>query len=1586
MFGRSKRFVSLLLALTLIIGLIPVFEAEVHAATVYPKTWEELRSALETPGDAKVVVATDIEYTDPPYTLIGSDKSYDDFDTIEIQGNKVLSIAGSGSIYCKDMSGNVHMTMGIDRWMDNGTVSYLFRIPADAKLTVEGPTSAKIHFDGNAVGIHDYYNEYSMRHIFDVSGTLVVNGCTLEVGREVKQYVTAAEDSQVPALFTGYFYQQVIGYGIVVNSGGHCTINGGVINGRGTLIYNDQGASVQTQLAAVLGRSHSTVCINGGTFYGNGGAHVLDITGDCDIRGGRFQVNNGRDRTRLPDDDNNCIVGSYTSQFGQLNIPDKGWQDELSQMYVVEDGTIYNTTAEKESLSLVDGRGPVEFVPYPNQMDAASITYGTLYYEDGTTASMHEEWLSWNPFFGNVKLRLHYSNYYAGNVKDSQVKRIWKIWKGPDVSVDPAYTVTTINDEYLDLSTIAKTYDIGWHEADMWYIRCFIEETGPSGTVKRMGTYFLLEIGGLPMTQDELPDSLNMYPAYTNGGDSVQLTVYPTRDQMMDATSFLDLSSLYYKFSYVNADGTSVVRSSANGVITLNDLRYGTTSVRYDLVMQDNTGASKTFYGYRTLLRIPQISVTNGTLSNDGSQYIVPNGKADMSISGSGFTSSDIYGWYRLKEDGTYSKLTVSENVSILKGYPTGTYQVGVKDPTGAVVFSKPVVIASSDTYYALNITSDKTVITYDPTLDDQPEVTFNAAHGTGWKTEGYTLNTEWHLVGYPAGSEGGIKRFKWITTANTAYMRYFLDTSEPTNIVPGLYTVQARVKITAPDGTVTYQYTNAIDITVYRKTDGVEIRNDAGEVLGDAMEGPTVGNTLQLVGGPKDGGNFPTFTGFTFTLTDVVGEGVATITPDGLLTAHKPGRVKVTLTGSYRIEYTNGSFNYGSYTKDLYINIPITDYEVSFEMPKLGDDPSDVFQVPEDAPYTLDVHWEYMDEGDTFSGNQVPQCVLQFTPKPGYVNRLDAYEPEYYKNDWVENFNDLTLTINGETFDAYEVASWVGSSLGMGIISCEYINYGQSYVPYTLHIGYDKFERIIDPSHTYVEETSFQLTEPYVGDPRDISESEWVDLDCTCADAPNLSCAVVFLHKVSADTVYDGDIDNDDTVSMGADEYYEQDQWYRVGIAVSRDNLSYWLSEGMITTVNGVACYNDATEGDTHAIVYYYFTPEVRIETVEMVGVYGVTMPKAGRAPADLTTLYTDHDQIDVVYAAWFVDANGNGLFDEGEDQDIFDAYGNFQPYTSYGLFLVISSSADHVVLAEDVFTVVIDSETQDPYYLLDAEQGAALFFGSNGYYEYALEADTDSVGFRELEGYTTSPSQTVTLTSTGEYPIDAYKAYISSDYPYEVFQLTMDGMQVTVSPVADLPVGTYTGTLIIDGGSEYAHIEIPVTFEVIYGYIESIDITVEAPKSGSTPSFNVITNDRSQSIARVDYWYQYSAGFPELTPNDTFTCGKTYAMRVMVFAQSGYAINDDTVITVNGVPTTVYGIFEDGSRGVEVDFTTKHAMEYYEADPGTCVEPGHIAYFSCVYCGANYHDASGRQPVADEEMETGLGDHYYYDGKCYY
>ena len=272
----------------------------------------------------------------------------------------------------------------IDIKYDTGWTETLFTIPEGSELVIlDSKGGGSIRYDGYIFDGADYDSGHlAVRHVFDVSGKLTVNGGTiLGGGRSKKQWLANAREDGNPCtiweMYNGYVRNQVNGYGVIVRDGGELTVNGGDVTGRGFLSLLDNG--IGTRACAIKGYSGSTITLNDGYFKGYGCADVLQIENGCDltIKAGVFDTHK-IDKVRLPnvyDKENHGDNGdgaiwlkqnsNYTDgTYGDIGIP-KGCIVENAKVIIGgetqeadEDGSISaDATSKKTFIS------PQETIP-----------------------------------------------------------------------------------------------------------------------------------------------------------------------------------------------------------------------------------------------------------------------------------------------------------------------------------------------------------------------------------------------------------------------------------------------------------------------------------------------------------------------------------------------------------------------------------------------------------------------------------------------------------------------------------------------------------------------------------------------------------------------------------------------------------------------------------------------------------------------------------------------------------------------------------------------------------------------------------------------------------------------------------------------------------------------------------------------------------------------------------------------------------------------------------------------------------------------------------------------------------------------
>lgn len=321
---------------------------------------EELEKDVEQSTYYKLTKDISLETSIDHYTIGGEWKSSQSaYDTIRRpsysqcvvgSGKKFLELAGY-DIHYKNNANFIANTCETNGY-DSLTFFYLGE---NSNLTVSNKSKnlGRIWYDGwmnnrtNFFGGPNYIVT-AVRDVFRVEtgAELVVNNVDIKAGRNRKIWMVNAfnidkdgeTNSTIKLTFNGNAYEQIYGSAIVVN-GGKVTINGGYLEGRGRyrdkfnvsgvpsyyvdqIVDNFNGDGIITEnmvknclthpgskAAVQIAKEGSVVIINGGEFWGCGGASVVapySLDGGT-IKNYKLRINAGTfdtsatDKERLPD-------------------------------------------------------------------------------------------------------------------------------------------------------------------------------------------------------------------------------------------------------------------------------------------------------------------------------------------------------------------------------------------------------------------------------------------------------------------------------------------------------------------------------------------------------------------------------------------------------------------------------------------------------------------------------------------------------------------------------------------------------------------------------------------------------------------------------------------------------------------------------------------------------------------------------------------------------------------------------------------------------------------------------------------------------------------------------------------------------------------------------------------------------------------------------------------------------------------------------------------------------------------------------------------------------------------------------------
>ncbi|MBE6782658.1 MAG: hypothetical protein E7536_01440 [Ruminococcaceae bacterium] len=1303
---KSKRLLSILLAVMMLLTMFPITMPTMVASAageVSVDTWEELRDALKSETDKIVTLTKDITYEAYNTGYHG------------VKADIVLDLNGY-EIKVKNTYDAAYPDM------EEGCYEEFFNIFNGGRLTINDSSEkgeGKISFE-SYVNSADDFEKLPIRDLFVVynGGTLVVNGGTLQAGTIKKEWKTLfPRYSEGEAMrFTGYVYKLCYGTAVTVNKGGKAIINGGSFIGHGAgnlwdvygnpsagKVYDDYG-DVYYGAAVKANDPTAQIIINDGTFTGLAGADAVRFYGVdtlSRVYGGTFETKGRSDALVRID---SSIV--FDIDAGDIGINENAVADHINQIMVVKyvgDTSTYDYFADLEEFRnsgfeinstghKKDSDTKILVRPYSSLRDNLKVNYyygSDYYYKDA-----YKDLYYYNPngspsstykradFTITSMAKPYYSS--TDTVEGFNRKWTWEIYTMESdtktLQYKKDYSTDTIN-----LKDVLSTFD--FREKDMLYIKCKYYECYGNIPLRQYDSdsfEIQVKITETPLLDNNFDnaDEIRVLETY-NGSNRVNLAVSPDYNTLRTEYT---VPSIKTYATYKDSSGTTKTQEFwSTGKFLTDPLALGQTRIDYEAVITGSSGEKATFKYYDYLYVLPDMIVSDAT--KVGEKYVASSGSSVT------LTAPEIpgiedphIGWFKLGDDGEFHIISnTSWGVTSKTIYEAGTYRYAYQPNDGRnvnAVDSAPVTIEFEDDYNTITVTPSATSINYYNDTAQENDITFTVTYGTGFS--GGKSDVKHELISWPAGAEAAIDYYNYSLKSGTFNLNWFLPISakEVNTIVPGEYVF--RTKATNTSTGKTY-YSAPVTITVNRYAEGIDIIAEDGTILNadtyftDNKYDPVyyyayVGDTLQLGIQSNDGANPHSGTIFnqSWTVTDVVGENVADISDDGLLTVNKPGRVKVDYSVTRYISRTQRK----TYTQSAYIDIPVTDFELTMETPTLESDPDTIISVPEDAPYTAVVQWgDYSvnEDTNTFVKNKYPEVYIDLVLKDGYVADL-VPDDEKTPTFWDGTFVNSTIKVNGEEvpFDYFDRYYFYDT--------CYSPRYGTPDPGLDMTLVYTYPERLKAEGDVYEEIIDIEIETPTIFDKVDMvipeDPEDW-DAFMLNGEVVNPGWIRVIdgdVYKVDSGADADSDKSNDNAVKAEDTDNYEKDQLYRIDLWISSDSASgldydVYFGDNTRVFVNGKECMHTGKEGDNIGIIVtYYFTPE-EYELINAVDILGVKAPVAnGEVSYDYTT---SHEDIYATYFTWFVDANENGKPDEGEE--VTGDY--FAGETAYSLYVELAA-----------------------------------------------------------------------------------------------------------------------------------------------------------------------------------------------------------------------------------------------------------------------------------------------------------------------
>lgn len=480
---KLTRLLSVFLVVAMLLSTFPAYAHEktspAEASPSGPVTryevrnWNDLKKALTASGTATIILKNDVEEE------IKRGQTNDPAPTVEIQGNKTLDLNGYDIVFTDksnaDAAGN-QIARNCDRT--------LFVVSAGATFTLDdtsGSAAGEITYDGHVVDSDYSYLEYCQRHLFEVYGTMIVNGGILRAGRDETRWV------HVVMLEWNRYTHQIWGRAVTVRSGGKFISNGGTYygNGEGYLFPNDESGILPHVRGCVVQLDDgATAVINNGNFHAKGGADVFQLGENAGLTVWEANMTlsaSAHDIRYIQRDEFN--YGMY-SDPGSLHVPDSAWRSRLDRVAIRLDGKWLYTHSEKYPIHLDEQKEDVWLKPSSggkgvDKLRIALREGGNLIHNGSEVTSF-----TWEPSSQFARMTYPYQAYFGSTdtMPDYGITYTWRIWKGDNITGDkylnPELMVTT-TDNHIDMEEL----NVDWTSAPVWTVEGRVEETfrGSSG-------------------------------------------------------------------------------------------------------------------------------------------------------------------------------------------------------------------------------------------------------------------------------------------------------------------------------------------------------------------------------------------------------------------------------------------------------------------------------------------------------------------------------------------------------------------------------------------------------------------------------------------------------------------------------------------------------------------------------------------------------------------------------------------------------------------------------------------------------------------------------------------------------------------------------------------------------------------------------------------------------------------------------------------------------------------------------------------------------------------------------------------------
>lgn len=1187
---------------------------------------------------------------------------------LDVVGEKILDLNGFDIIV--DDRSNIYVDEDeeVHPWI-KGINRTLIYVSDGATLMINDATRnpGTIHYDAYMVSTTGdsredlYYHGVTVRDIIKVTNAnLIVNGGILEAGRSKEQYISdgilgleswnnsgvkKAEDMS----YYGDAYQQIWGTAIHCDDHSTVVINGGDFYGRGEGIWNNSQdstvhaygsnasgyASLDVRRDAVVeGDRFTNLVVNGGVFYAKGGADVFwfdysEPEHDSDDMGGRVDLYAGSffldklDKIRCPDitfDGNQHVDVVLKGTYGRMNIHDD-YFDEVQgryRLYIDRNGKgAYYDTYPGE------GAG-TRMLMTPYQYEKASnltVTHGQV------LDNVEKTVIAANPGEPLI-LTANHETYFDewDTMEDYELAYTWHLTGTVNGRSINHTLVTTFTDNFIDPFEVLGIYS---HFEGTLNVDCQVSEyryNRPALALSYNMTRVTITSTKAPVSNRTLPGGgMSIETVYPTSGDVTALqwpvTVYvsPTTS-VLNTEAYGNTTVQYYTLQYRDLYGDQQSLTSYNGRFDIADLDYQHNEITVLAMTHSNTYGRVLFADTFHLVR--HVGYSTSTLSsgfgswNEDKSVFYPlstrltlnsNLFADTynpEDTADRFTQAQIC-WFKqsgVDADGNPKWTQVSSNSYSYQVNQTGTYCLGVTSRDGELVYNRPITIVFDKNAGDFGIAQagmEDVVVNADGMEDDQSFYVYRESGLTGGRFK-------WKIVDGPAGwTTSGLKQsYGPVTRDNIAFSSFIPVGYDYTRLIPGVYTIQAELYVEGELITAS----NSISVGVMRKADNCEIYINGQQAELEYTQ-CLMGNTYQLSFAPADGADYPGIRKVIWSVENLVGSNVATVSSNGLLTLKNPGRVRINVTASNAV---------GTYTDTIVVDVPVQKVEINESTVEAGKLWKDIWTVDPNAPYTLSF------SKTTVGMNESPDLQVEIALKSGYVFPMQQ-EPEY-PNDWYVMQQSVEVVVNrqDEQGGTIRAINLKGALPKKGPFADDKFGITEPQVA-ELRVQYPF---IHDPSAAYFKSAQLSIELP-VAEQAYSGVNEDSNIPGLTVSLPEGFQMISSIAKVEDGCQTDMDPDNDGAVYLKGGETFREDQLYRLNVTlVTKTGEKVYFDEGLTVIVNGEPVFfedsgSPGTLGDNYIRAYYYFYPRIA-PPVPAVYVGGVKMTEDTYLPSNGTQIQT--------------------------------------------------------------------------------------------------------------------------------------------------------------------------------------------------------------------------------------------------------------------------------------------------------------------------------------------------------------------------